>query len=210
MGEEYVVTVSHLFGSGGAYVGHKLSEALSVPFVDRQILKKVADFLCVPENSLEDREERKASFWQTFSRAELYNYPVSISSYQYLPTDRELYDLETRFIREIVKESSCVILGRGGRFILQEHPRHLSVFISADKKDRAARTAEVNHIDEEAALKIVEKNDRERAGYLKMFTGRDVKDASAYDICVNTSAIGPDNAAALILESLKFKRISWA
>lgn len=205
MKEQYVVTISHLFGSGGAAIGRKLSQTLSVPFVDRQILKRVADFLCVPEASLEDREERKATFWQAFSRMELYNDPITLASYQYLPTDRELYDLETHFIREIVKESSCVLLGRGGRFILRDHPRHLSVFVCADSKDRIARTAKIQQVDEDVARKIVEKNDKERAGYLKTFTGLDVRNASDYDICVNTSGIGLDNAAALILQSLKYK-----
>lgn len=44
----FVITISHQLGCGGSEIGKKLSENYSIPFVDRQILKMVADRLNIP------------------------------------------------------------------------------------------------------------------------------------------------------------------
>jgi cytidylate kinase len=205
MDEQYVVTISHQLGSGGAYVGMKLSKLLSIPFVDREILKKVADYLNLPEEEIENREERLASFWQNLSRMESLSDPIMGAGVEYSPSDKELYNLESEFIQEIAKKSSAIILGRGGRFILRDFPRHLSVFVCADLKDRIGRVSELYHIPENTSRKMIEKNDRERNAYIKSFTGLEWLDPRSYDICINTSSIGLDNAVTVIKNSLEFK-----
>lgn len=203
----YVVTISHLLGCGGAEIGKELSEALSIPFVDRQILKETADCLNVPEGEIEDREERLVSFWQAFSRVESLGDPLTAAGAEYLPSDRELYTLESEYIVQIAKKSSCIILGRGGRYILRDFPRHLSVFVTADKPDRIKRVAALYGVSDGVAARLIEKNDRERSAYLKTFTHFEWLDVRNYDICLNTSSVGVKNAVKLIKDVLgcKFK-----
>ena len=45
----YSVTISHQLGSGGAYLGEKLAGRLGIPFLDRDILKEVAQQLNLAE-----------------------------------------------------------------------------------------------------------------------------------------------------------------
>jgi CMP/dCMP kinase len=205
MDDNYVITISHQLECGGAYIGKKLSEALSIPFVDRQILKKVADSLSLPEADIEDREERLSSFWQGFLRAELFSDPITAAGADYSPSDRELYDIESEFIEQIAEKSSAVILGRGGRYILRDYPRQLSVFVCADMKDRIKRISEKYRVSEDVARKIIEKNDRERNAYIKSFTKLEWLDAKTYDICINTSSIGLDNAVKIIKDCVSSK-----
>lgn len=194
----FVVTVSHLLGCGGAYIGEKLAQRWQVPFVDRDILRRVAKELNLAEDDIAHREERLSSFWQMFARAERLNSPFVDPSPDSFLTDRDLFELESRNIERIAKNSSAVILGRGGCYILREHPRHLRVFVCAEMPDRIKRVQGLYHTDEADAAKIIEKNDRERAAYIRTFTKRDLYDARCYDICVNTSTAGPDNAVGLI------------
>ena len=63
-GNPFAITISHTLGSGGAYVGEKLSERLGVPFLDREILKRVADRLQVAETELENRLSNGETMWQ--------------------------------------------------------------------------------------------------------------------------------------------------
>jgi cytidylate kinase len=205
MNEQYVVTISHLLGCGGANIGKKLSEMLSIPFVDRQILKKVADHLKLPVEDIENREERATSFWQVFSHAGYLIDPLMAIGAEYLPSDRELYDLESEFIEQITKKSSAIILGRGGRYILRDYPRHFSVYVHADMKDRIQRVTELYHVSENEAQRIIEKNDRERSVYIKSYTHLEWLDARTYDICLNTSSIGIDNSVKIIKDSLESK-----
>lgn len=204
MNENYVITISHQLGCGGAYVGKKLSEMIAIPFVDREILKKVADYLNVPEADIKHREERLLSFWESFSRLELFSNSIVMVPSDYFPSDRELYNLETKFIEEIAAKTSAIILGRGGRYILRDFPHHLSVFVHADMKDRIERVSKLYNVSVNVAQKIIVKNDKERNSYIKSFTHLEWLDARTYDICINTSRIGLDNAVTMIKNSLEF------
>ncbi|MDR3644573.1 MAG: cytidylate kinase-like family protein, partial [Clostridia bacterium] len=129
MSEPYVVTISHQLGCGGALVGEKLAQALGVPFVDREILRAVSQRLHIAEADIKSREGRLSSFWQAFSRAEMLADPIISVSADCLLSDKELFDMESDVIARIARNSSAVILGRGGRYILRDHPRLLRVFV---------------------------------------------------------------------------------
>jgi len=201
----YVITISHLLGCGGSYVGSKLSEMLSIPFVDRQILKKVSDTLNVSEKVIEDREERKSSFWEVFFREQALADPMTTAAGRYMPSDRELYALETKYIEQIATAHSCIILGRGGNYILRNHPHHLRVFVYANVDDRIKRVSELYKVSGAEAGRIIEKNDKERQAYIKTHTGTEMLDLRNYDICLNTSSFGLDNCVALVKNALDSK-----
>lgn len=208
MREKYVITISHLLGCGGAYVGKKLSEELSIPFIDNQILKRVSGTLGLPEKDIEGREEKKTSFWGAFLRAEAFAGAMPTTEENMaalIPSDEEICSLETRYIKEIARERSCVILGRGGSYILRDHPRHLRVFVYADTEFRVKRVAELYNVPPAEALKIMRKNDKERGAYIRAFTGSDMLRLEQYDICVDVSALGADNAAEIVRSALDAK-----
>ncbi len=201
----YVVTISHQFGSGGSYIGKKLSEQFSVPFVDRDILKKVAGFLNIPERTLASHEERIDSFWDSFRHLAAFDDPMIEKGSGYYLTGKELFELESTFIEQIADQSSSVILGRGARYILRNHPRHLSVYVHADLNVRIQRVSEQFQLSKEEAQNLIKKNDAERIAYLKSYTQQDCTDARIYDICVDTSSIGLDNSVTIIEDSLRYK-----
>lgn len=205
MSRSYVITISHQLGCGGAYIGRKLSEILQVPFVDRQILKQTADYLHLPEEDIENREEHVTSFWEKFSRLELFNDPVTAAVAEYFPSDRELFRMESDVIEKIAAQSSAIILGRGGRYILRKFPRHLSILVHADMGERIRRISQMQHVSEDAARRILEKDDRERSAYLRTYTRLELLDSRNYDLCLDTSAVGLDNSVAIIRGALACK-----
>lgn len=83
---------AEIFGSGGAYIGQKLSSRLGVPFLDREIIKEVARRLNLAEAELADREERLSSFWQNFANMVVLTDPAA-SLQQYIPSDRDMFEL---------------------------------------------------------------------------------------------------------------------
>jgi CMP/dCMP kinase len=199
----YAITISHQLGSGGAYLGQKLSERLGVPFFDREILKKVADELHLAEADLEEREERLTSFWQSFERIAVLSDPVGcLSLDQYLPTDQELFKLESQTIIEIVKQSPAIFIGRCGRYILRDHPDQFSILVHADLPARIERIQQMYCLPANEAKKLVETNDRERAAYIRAFTHQDWLDARLYNLCVNTTQVGLDKTVDLALTCL--------
>lgn len=194
----FVVTISHQIGSGGASIGEKLAEKWRVPFVDREILKQVAAEYRMDERDVEKREERLSGFWQRFARAELIASPFVEPTPETYLTDRDLFEMESAYIERIVRKTPAVILGRGAGQILAAHPRHLRVLLCANAPERLERIRALYKMDAEGAERLLEKNDRERAAYLRTFTRHDVFDARCYDVCLNTSVTGLDGAADII------------
>jgi CMP/dCMP kinase len=202
----FCITISHQLGSGGLFLGQKLSERLNIPFVDREILKKVAEQLSLAEAVLEHREERISSFWQSLARLAVLTDPsecLSIDNYE--PSDKELFDLESRYIGQIAAKSSAVFLGRCGRHILHHHPCHVDILVYANMPERTRRVQEIYCLEENQARKLIETNDRERTAYIRAFTHQDWLDARLYDLCLNTSTLGLDTTVDLALASITAK-----
>jgi CMP/dCMP kinase len=201
-----VITIGHQIGSGGAYVGQKLAERLNLPFIDREILREVARRLHVAEGELEGREERLRSVWQTFSWAVACADPAtSLFADQYVPTDQELFDFESEYITCIARERSAVFLGRCGHHILRQHKNHFRLLLYADVPFRTRRLGELYGWSAAEAEKKLEANDRDRAAYIRRFTGGSWLEPGLYDLCLNTSTLGLDKAVELALACVQGK-----
>lgn len=204
--EPFVITISHQVGSGGAKLGKMLSERLAIPFIDREILQRVAQQLCLPEAELENREERLSSFWQSLARVAVLTDPaMSLSTNKVEPTDRELYELESEYIGCIAQQTSAIIIGRCGRYILRDHPRHVAVLVHAPMPARVKRVCELYHWPENEAQQFIRNNDKERTAYVRSFTKEDWLDARLYDFCLNTTSVKLDNAVDVIMACIEAK-----
>jgi cytidylate kinase len=202
----FVITVSHQIGSGGGLVGQSLAERLGIPFFDREILRRVSDELHIAEADVANREQRLSNLGDTLSRFQPFLDPAaSLTPAPYVPTDRELFRLESEIICRIAEKRSAVFLGRAGRHILDDHPRHLSLLVHAARPARIARIKALYHIEDRDAERMIDSNDAERAAYIRAFTDRDWTDARQYDLCLNTSTCGPQGAVELAVACLKHK-----
>ncbi len=198
--EPFVITINHQVGSGGANLGKQLSERLALPFVDREILQRVARQLNLPERDVESREERLSSFWESFSRALLYTDPsMSLAAANITPSDKEVFNLESEYITRIAEAKSAIILGRCGWYILRDHPCRISIFVHAAMPARTKRISELYHLSPEEAAEFIETNDKERTAYIRTFTRQDWLDARLYDLCIDTSRIAFDSMVALAM-----------
>ncbi len=167
----YSVTISHQLGSGGAYLGKKLAERLGIPFLDRDILKEVARQLHMEEAELEDREERLSTFWQNFSRMAILSDPyMSLAKQWYVPSDESLFEMECSTIQQIAGQSSAVFLGRCGWYVLRNHPRHVSILVTASRPARITRLRDLYKLSEAEAGDLIKANDQEREEYIRTFT----------------------------------------
>src|SRR5450759_790819 len=209
MGNKHlVITLRNYSGCGGGQLGAKLSERLGLPFIDREVLKKVAEQLNLAEVALAGREERLSTFWQSFMRIAVLTDPVEcLSPDNYLPNDRELFKLESDYIGRIADKSSAIFLGRCGRYILRQHPGHIRILVHANLPDRIKRIQQLYCSGEDEAKKLIETNDRERTAYIRAFTRQDWLDARWYDLCVNTSSLGLEKVVEIALALIKDKQV---
>lgn len=209
--EDLAITISHLIGSGGAYVGEKLADRLGIPFLDREIIQSVAQQLNILESEVERREERLSTFWDNFNRSMIGMNTGLIAEPSLIPpSDSELFKIECETIQKIAAKSPAIFLGRCGWNILKDHTNHVSILLTANHSDRVKRLCALYQLTDEDAEKLIRRNDQEREKYNQEFTKKNWLDARYYDLCLNTSSTGWDGAVEIAEKCVlaKVKRLN--
>lgn len=195
LSKQIVVTISREYGSGGRYIGRLVADKLGIKFYDKEFVLKVAEETGLSEEYIEQNEQKRTVL------ASLNNGYYS----EYNNAD-ELFTKESELIKEIANNESCVIIGRCADNILSEKDNTIKVFVYSDMKDKIKRVTKYYGIEnKEKAEKEIERIDKQRENHYKYYTGKDWKNFSNYDICINSDALGVEKAASLICKLVKEK-----
>lgn len=194
-----IITISRQMGSGGSYVGQKLAKKLKIHYADREIIRKAAETLSVPEEDLESMDEKSQTWWDYIQLSSRYATEIYIPPVQkFAPTDLELFKAECEIIKQIAKETSAVIIGRCGFCVLDGHPNLIKIFLHGEKDFRVKRIMDLYSVSIKTAEKMVEDSDRKRGLYIKKFSKKDWMNIDNYHLSVDTSKIGIDSSLELI------------
>lgn len=189
----FVICIGRSLGSGGRLVGSELAKRLGVQFLDKEVLKLAAGQSGIDQQFFEHADERKGFF------GILGNFisPVSAGLSSLAGGGGEqlsrehLFQLQSDAIRELASRESCVVVGRCSDYVLREHPRMVSIFITADRSDRLKRIGTLMQIDEAEAARRLRAGDIQRAEFYNFYNGtRRWGEASTYDLCINSSVLG--------------------
>ena len=75
--------------------------------------------------------------------------------------------------------------------------------VTASPGTRARRVAAAGDLDEQKAAAVVADEDAARAAYLKRFYSVEREAPTHYDVVVNTDALTPEQAAAVVVEAAR-------
>ncbi|HOD36527.1 MAG TPA: cytidylate kinase-like family protein [Syntrophales bacterium] len=200
--EHRIVTVSRLMGSGGGYVGYLAAKELGFRYIDREILREAAKKLGTDVRQLEEIDGRASSLLMNIVRSFGMGAPEAIS--QPPPTlpvyERDLFDLQSRIIREMADQYDAVIIGRGAFHVLRGRAGVIHVFVHAPEEFRVGRVMKVRNItDFKSARTLVRESDQRRKKFIRDMTGSDWMDARNYHLCVDTSAVGLSACVEMIV-----------
>jgi cytidylate kinase len=210
-----VITIGRQFGAGGSTVGHMLAAALRIDVLESQIIDHVAKRLELPKEEVEAEDEQPGSLL-----ARLLVALGSASTEPLLPretpawnppntdptfdTRKAVLQITQQVINEAAREGNCVIIGRGGAYILAEHPEVLHVFL------RAAETVRIKTImerfgitSEEEARKRLRRTDENWTAYIKQVYGHDRNHPAHYDLVIDTGRLGYEATVAAITAALE-------
>ena len=198
--EKFVITINREAGSGGRTVGAKVAEKLGVPFYDKALIHALMEKYHLTAEEIENLKGRKHDWWSEFKRV------VGIDSVGDTIIDTpDMYDAADIFRREveilkgIAESESCVIAGRSGFFVFEDHPNHLSILITAPLEQRIQRLMRKRGLTEEETRKTIEKIDEARENYIKKYTGTSRYDSRNYDLVINMEGKTEEQIANLIL-----------
>ena len=112
--------------------------------------------------------------------------------------DDRMYIAQAETIRKMAQRGPCIIVGRGANRILEGCGELLRVFIYAERAVRLKRTVDLYGVPEERAGKLLDSVDKNRAAYLKFYTGQVFGKAENYNLCIDSGKLGIKNAVAII------------
>ena len=179
--DNFVITISREYGSGGRLIGQALAERLGIDFYDKEMIHLLMEESGFTRETIEEWQEKKTSSF-------LYNLYMST---QERPLSDQIYLAKTKIVNQLADKGSCVIVGNCGDYILRDRDNVLSFFIYAPMEERVKRVREVYGENPDNNPNIVKKRDRQRSDYYNHFTMSRFGDYRNFDACLNTT-IGLD------------------
>ncbi|MGN0291259.1 MAG: AAA family ATPase [Lachnospiraceae bacterium] len=194
MSKNYTITITREFGSLGRPIAKKLAELLGVECYDRDIVEETAKNLGLPVSVISDEEES--------AKSKFFNMIYPLGSGTTLQQD-QIFDEQTKIIRDLAERESCIIVGRCADYILENEKNCIRVFISAPYEDRLRNCVDILNMTPENGKKMIAKVDKARESYHLHYAGYSPSDMSHQDLIINSSMLGVDGTARCLAEIAK-------
>lgn len=190
-----IINVGRQFGSGGRLVAMSLGKKLGIPVYDQELISKAAEQSGFSKEIFARSDERR-------NLLALSSFIVDVGRFgsadNYV-SDNQLFVIQSNVIRSIAEKGPAIFIGRCSDYILRDKPC-LDVFITAPDEVRIRRVAERMNVSESQAESLIRKKDRTRETYYNYFTFGNWGVASNYDLCVDSSKLGIDGTADMIID----------
>ena len=195
----YVITIARGFGSGGKAIGVALGKELGIPCYESEILKMASEKSGLNEALFFERDEKlKGSYFSNLLKSTPSDYAVEPMDRKFTH-DNNLYNLQKEIILELAQTKSCIIVGKCADNVLRNKSNVLKVFIGAPMKTCMKSIIARLGVDEEEAVRLINKTDKYRSDYYKYYTGgKDWRNPVNYDLCLNTGYLSREMCVEMI------------
>ncbi len=184
-----IVTLSRTAGAGGGEIGRTVAERLGYGYYGkRALLQGVAEVGGQWLRWAKEMDERGPSLWE--------RYDQSFAG---------VVALEESLIYRQTSKDRVVIVDRRANWLLKDVPYALRVRITAPKEQRIDTLCEREDVDREAAARLIEDSDREKAAYLEAVYGIDWSDPAHYERVYDLGSQGLEEVVTEIVEAVPAK-----
>lgn len=194
-GNELIINVGRQFGSGGRLVALALGRKLGIPVYDQELIAKAAEQSGFSKELFANSDEKR-------NLLALSSFIVDVGRFgsadNYM-SDNQLFVIQSNVIRSLADKGPAIFIGRCSDYILRDR-KCLDVFVTATDEVRIKRIAERMNITPEQADSLMRKKDRTRETYYNYYTFGNWGVASNYDLCVDSSVLGIEGTADMIID----------
>lgn len=178
----HVIVIGREYGSGGHDIAKQLAKDLNYDFYDHEIIEMVAGTSGMKTEFIEKNEESMPNnlIYDLVNQAYIYG-----DQSQEAPKD-QIFDLESKVIKDLSQKGNCVIVGRCSDYILKDDPHVLKIFLFAPVEKRIKNMMERKNISENKARVLIHKEDKHRRDNYHYYTNRTWGMAQDYDLTINT------------------------
>ena len=192
----FVITVGCEYGSGGPQIAKMIADRLGIEYYNRDLVDKVVAQIGVDKGFVEEADT-KIGVRYAFDTS----YGV-----RYANLSNRVIDAQFQAINDFANRSSCVIVGRSSDYILRNRDDVLNVFIYAPQEDEIAAVMKEKGIKNMRKAKeeweSVDKAQHARHEYI---TGKKRGDRHTRDMLINSSILGWDETADMIIDMIDRK-----
>jgi CMP/dCMP kinase len=197
------ICISHATGAAGAEVGRLLAEQLGLRYVDDEVIAEAADWAGLDPAFVADAERRRSFASRLLGGMGgqgTLRLPTGEAA-RALPSDADLRALITDAVSAIVRQGGAVIVAHAASFAVAPGEA-VRVFVTASPSTRGDRIARERNLGAGDAEQALRAEDAGRADYLKRFYGVEREQPTHYDLVINTDAVSPVAAAAVVAAAL--------
>lgn len=195
-----IITISREFGSGGRTIARSVAEELGYKFYDDALVERVAAESGYSVDFVKQHGEDASS-----TNSFLFNLARSGNSGSAgVPgISDKLYVIQHNIICNIADEGPCVIVGHCADYILKDREDAFHAFIFADIEFKADRIVRLYGESDVSPYRRLESKDKKRKVYYKNYTGRHWGLSTNYNISLDSSLIGVDKCADIIIDLVR-------
>ncbi|MBR5835673.1 MAG: cytidylate kinase-like family protein [Bacteroidales bacterium] len=198
MEKKIIINIGRQFGGGGLAVASELGKKLGVPVYDRELIHKAAQDSGFSAELFEQSDEKRRIFSLSSIFTSIYTSPTE----NYM-SDNGLFEIQCSTIQKIAQQGSAIIVGRCSDYVLRESDCRLNVFLTSPLSVRVDRICERHGLSREKAEALIIQKDKAREEYYNYFTFGNWGVASTYDLCIDSSILGIEGTADMIIDFAK-------
>lgn len=184
-----IITISRQSGSRGREAGKLLAKQLGIPYYDYEILDRAAKESGLAPELFERAESAAAAMLDRLEKG----LPATDT-----PINVKIFQAQSEIIRSLAQKGPAVIVGRCADSVLQDVPNVVSVYIYASEARRIQNTMQKKGISDKMAARFIREVDKGRSAYHNFFSQHAWDDMKAYDLCVCTDKLTPEETAQTI------------
>ena len=195
MAAQLIISIGREFGSGGHEIARIIAEHYGILLLDHNLLDEIALDKNLNPEELKGMDEKKKNL--LLSR--------TVKGYNNSP-EENISRMQFEYLRKkAAAGESFVIVGRCSETVLRDYDTMVSVFILGDKEQKTARIRQRYQLSENSAKKMMEEKDMERKRYHNSFCKGKWGDSRNYDITLNSSRLGVEQTAELLISYIDMR-----
>lgn len=188
MAKQFIISIGREYGSGGRVIAEELAKRYNVNLYGKNLLDLVAQEKNLNLDELKKYDEKARNIW--FSR--------SVDGYSNSHEDN-VAQMQFDYLKERAESGeSFIVLGRCADYVLREYEGLVKIFVTGEMDTKVKRIASIEKLRYDDAKNLVEKRNKIRRSYHNRYSKYKWGDSRYYDLLINTSKVGIDNATDVI------------
>lgn len=193
MNKQLIISIGREFGSGGHEIAQMLAKEFGLTLYDKSLLENMAKDKNMDSSTLEKYDEKPRNMWITRT---VRGYSNS--------AEENLANMQFNYLKEKAEAGeSFVIVGRCAETMLHNYKALISIFILGDWDSKVDRVMRLYEMDREEAESFIYRQDTKRKNYHNYYCKGRWGDSRNYDISINSSKLGEEVTAGMLMEYIR-------